>query len=101
MTSVSTHVLDTTKGQPAQGVRVRLETQRGQLIGAMTTDANGRIANFGREVEPGDYRLVFETKEYDAASFFVQVSLDIRLGDGHTHVPLLLSRYGVTSYRGS
>ena len=101
MTSVSTHVLDTTKGQPATGVRVRLETQKGQLIGAMTTDADGRIASFGREVEPGDYRLVFETKEYDGGSFFVQVSLDVRLGDGHTHIPLLLSRYGITSYRGS
>ena len=101
MTSVSTHILDTTKGQPAKGVRVRLETQKGQLIGAMTTDENGRIASFGRDVEPGDYRLVFETREYDASGFFLQVSLDVKLGDGHTHIPLLLSRYGISSYRGS
>ena len=101
MTTVSTHVLDTTKGVPANGVRVRLETQQGQLISAMTTDANGRIASFGREVEPGDYRLVFETRGYDGGAFFLQVSLDVKLGEGHTHIPLLLSRFGISSYRGS
>src|SRR5262249_10081690 len=101
MTTLSTHVLDTTTGRPASGVRVRLETQRGQLIGATRTDADGRIVSFGHEVEPGEYRLVFETREYDREVFFRQVTLDVTLGDGHTHIPLLLSRFGVTSYRGS
>jgi 5-hydroxyisourate hydrolase len=102
MTSVSTHVLDTTTGRPATGVRVRLETQRdGRVIARAKTDADGRIKELGRDLEPGTYRIVFETREYAKDAFFAQVTLDVELGDGHTHVPLLLSRYGITSYRGS
>lgn len=100
--SVSTHVLDTTKGAPAAGVRVRLETQRdGKVVGTATTDADGRIRELGRDLEPGVYRIVFETREYMKDAFFAQITLDVTLADGHTHVPLLLSRFGVTSYRGS
>jgi len=102
MTSVSTHVLDTTTGKPATGVRVRLETQRdGRVIASAKTDADGRIKELGRDLEPGTYRIVFETREYAKDAFFAQVTLDVELGEGHTHVPLLLSRYGITSYRGS
>jgi 5-hydroxyisourate hydrolase len=100
--SVSTHVLDTTKGAPAAGVRVRLETQRdAKVVGTATTDAEGRIRELGHDLEPGVYRIVFETREYMKDAFFAQITLDVTLADGHTHVPLLLSRFGVTSYRGS
>jgi len=95
-------VLDTTSGKPAAGVRVRLETQRdAKLIASAKTDAEGRINELARDLDPGVYRLVFETREYAADAFFAQVTLDVTLAEGHTHVPLLLSRYGVTSYRGT
>ena len=100
--SLSTHVLDTTSGKPAVGVRVRLETQRdAKLIASAKTDAEGRIKELARDLDPGVYRLVFETREYAADSFFAQVTLDVNLAEGHTHVPLLLSKFGITSYRGS
>jgi 5-hydroxyisourate hydrolase len=99
--SLSTHVLDTTTGRPAAGVRVRLETQRdARVVGSAKTDVDGRINELARDLDPGVYRIVFETREYAADSFFVQVTLDVNVAEGHTHVPLLLSRYGVTSYRG-
>ena len=100
--SLSTHVLDTTLGKPAAGVRVRLETQKGaKVIATAKTDADGRIKELATGLEPGVYRLVFETREYSADAFFAQVTLDVDLADGHTHVPLLLSKFGITSYRGS
>ena len=100
--SLSTHVLDTTRGEPAAGVRVRLETQRdAKVIATAKTDADGRIKELARDLDPGVYRLVFETREYAADSFFAQVTLDVDLPEGHTHVPLLLSKFGITSYRGS
>jgi 5-hydroxyisourate hydrolase len=100
--SLSTHVLDTTKGAPAVGVRVRLETQRdAKLLATATTDADGRVKDFARDLDPGVYRIVFETREYARDGFFAQVTLDVQLGEGHTHVPLLLSRFGITSYKGS
>ena len=100
--SLSTHVLDTTTGRPAAGVRVRLETQRdARVVASAKTDVEGRIKELARDLDPGVYRIVFETREYAADSFFAQVTLDVNVAEGHTHVPLLLSRYGVTSYRGS
>ena len=100
--SLSTHVLDTTLGKPAAGVRVRLETRRdAKVIATAKTDADGRIKELARDLDPGVYRLVFETREYAADAFFAQVTLDVTLAEGHTHVPLLLSKFGVTSYRGS
>ncbi len=100
MASVSTHVLDTTSGQPASGLRVELHRD-GAAVARGVTDHDGRIRQLGRDLEPGVYRLVFETRAYAADAFFVRVALDVRLEEGHTHVPLLVSRYGVTSYRGS
>jgi len=100
--SLSTHVLDTTTGKPASGLRVRLETQRdAKVIATSKTDGEGRVRELARDLDPGVYRLVFETREYAPDVFFVQVTLDVQLPEGHTHVPLLLSRYGITSYRGS
>ena len=94
--SVSTHVLDTGRGEPAPGVRVEL--YRGEdFIAAAETDADGRIADLARELEPDSYRLVF----HPPSEFFSRVAFDLRLEDGHYHVPLLVAPYGCTSYRGS
>ncbi|HUQ40960.1 MAG TPA: hydroxyisourate hydrolase [Candidatus Limnocylindrales bacterium] len=98
--SVSTHVLDTTTGKPAPGVRVELQRD-GKAVGSGVTDADGRIRELGRELESGTYRLIFDTRAYSAEGFFSRVALDVDLAAPHTHIPLLLSRFGVTSYRGS
>jgi 5-hydroxyisourate hydrolase len=91
MISLSTHVLDTGRGQPAEGVRVELVG-----VAEATTDADGR-ARLAEDLEPGEYRLVF----HPPSPFFTRVELTVRLEDGHYHVPLLVSPYGCASYRGS
>jgi 5-hydroxyisourate hydrolase len=93
--TVSTHVLDTERGRPAAGVRVEL--YRGdELIGAGTTDDDGRIALLS-DAESGVYRIVF----HPPSPFFRRVELEVELAAGHTHVPLLVSSYACASYRGS
>ncbi len=95
MTSISTHVLDTERGEPASAVRVEL--YRGsELVSSRETDEDGRIPDLA-EVEPGAYRLVF----HPPSPFFRRVELEVELTDGHYHVPLLLSPYACTTYRGS
>lgn len=103
---LSTHVLDTLKGEPASGVVVRLETA-GRELGRGTTDGDGRISNFGAGLlGAGVYRLVFETEAYFGSgqpAFFPEVVVTFRV-DGHRpryHVPLLLSSYSYSTYRGS
>jgi len=96
VTSLSTHVLDTGVGRPAAGVRVEL-FHDGALIGSGTTDADGRIAQLGDRLETGLHTLVF----HPPSAFFHRVALDVELGDGHHHVPLLISPYSCASYRGS
>ena len=91
MISLSTHVLDTSRGRPAAGVRVELVG-----VGEWTTDDDGR-ARLADELEPGEYRLVF----HPPSPFFTRVELSVQLEDGHYHVPLLVSRYGCATYRGS
>ena len=94
--TLSTHVLDTERGRPAAGVRVQLH--RGdELVDERETDEDGRIASLGGELEPGASRLVF----HPPSTFFRRVELEVELGEGHTHVPLLVSSYGCTTYRGS
>ena len=95
MASLSTHVLDTGEGRPAAGVRVELH-RGAELIAADETDADGRIAQLG-EVEPGAYRLVF----HPPSPFFRRVELEVEVGEGHSHVPLLVSPYSCASSRGS
>ena len=93
--TISTHVLDTERGRPAAGVRVEL--YRGdELVGSGETDDDGRIRELG-EGEPGAYRIVF----HPPSPFFRRVELEIELADGHYHVPLLVSSYQCTTYRGS
>ncbi len=102
--TLSTHVLDTTNGIPAAGVDVALYRD-GALAARATTGKDGRVAKLGDEHEPGSYRLVFDVGAYFRArqldTFFGSVSLEVRLGGGHQHIPLLVSRYGIVSYLGS
>jgi 5-hydroxyisourate hydrolase len=94
--SLSTHVLDTGQGTPARGVRVEL-FRESELVAEGATDDDGRIAGFAEALEPGAYRLVF----YPPSPYFRRVELEVELGDGHHHVPLLVSPYACASYRGS
>ena len=94
--SLSTHVLDTEHGRPGTGVRVEL--YRGdERLAAGETDGVGRIAALAGELEPGAYRLVF----HPASPYFRRVELELDLDEGHHHVPLLVSSYSCTTYRGS
>lgn len=114
MTRISTHVLDTAKGQPATDVPVRLERRNAsgiwRLLAAARTDQDGRCAQLLPEKEaltPGLYRLGFETATYFAARKLnglyplVEITFQVRDGEQHFHIPLLLSPNGFTTYRGS
>ena len=94
--TLSTHVLDTERGRPAAGVRVELFAPRATLVGDGVTDDDGRIRELAHGAA-GTYRIVF----HPPSPFFKRVELEIELGDGHHHVPLLVSSYGCASYRGS
>ena len=98
MASLSTHVLDTASGRPASGVAVSLERD-GAVIASGVTNGDGRIAELAGSLAPGRYRLVFELP---VNTFFRRVALDIEIGtDSKYHVPLLITPFAVTSYRGS
>ena len=105
--TISTHVLDTERGVPAQGVRVTLSRlDVGSAPIRMTqalTDADGRVRDLlERPLQSGDYRLEFDVGREDGA-FFTKIALDLRVEDTSRsyHVPLLLSPYAMTTYRGS
>ena len=93
--TVSTHVLDTERGMPVAGVRVELLREH-DLVGAGETDADGRIRQLA-DADPGTYRIVF----HPSSPFFRRVELEVDLGPGHHHVPLLVSSYACATYRGS
>ena len=98
MSTLSTHVLDTAAGLPATGIRVVLETRSGTPLDEAVTDHDGRIGSLGGELAAGDYVLRFET----AGVFFPEVVVVFTIADGrHHHVPVLLSPYGYSTYRGS
>jgi 5-hydroxyisourate hydrolase len=111
--SVSTHVLDTSTGRPAAGVRVALEALDRQAgwrrLGEGATGDDGRIAGLAAEgrLLAGTYRLVFETGAWFAGrgvdTFYPEVSVVFEVSDPsqHVHVPLLLSPFGYSTYRGS
>lgn len=94
--SLSTHVLDTGRGEPARGVRVEL-LRGDDLVGSGQTDDDGRIPELAAQLDAGEYRLVF----HPPSPFFRRVELEVSLDDGHYHVPLLVSPFGCASYRGS
>ena len=98
---ISTHVLDTAKGRPATGVRILLFRDE-QLVFDGVTDADGR-ARLAERAEPGTYRLTFDTGSYNPGGFFPEATIVFRIenGEQHYHVPLLLSPFGYSTYRGS
>jgi 5-hydroxyisourate hydrolase len=105
VSGITTHVLDTSRGCPAAGVPVVLE--RGadsgwQPVGRGTTDADGRVSDLlsGRP-EDGRYRLVFDTGAYSRFYPEVTVTFVVDGDEDHYHVPLLLSPFGYSTYRGS
>jgi 5-hydroxyisourate hydrolase len=111
MSTLSTHVLDAASGQPAAGVRVALHRRDGdgwEPLGEAVTDGDGRV----RDLAPGGlgagvHRLVFATGEYFAATgqagFYPEVPVVFEISDTgrHYHVPLLLSPFAFSTYRGS
>jgi 5-hydroxyisourate hydrolase len=102
--SVSTHVLDAVAGRPAAGIAVRLEDAAGTVLGRARTDADGRVAALATPVAPGIHRLIFDVGAYlGPDAFFPEVVLTFRIVDvaARHHVPLLLSPYSYTTYRGS
>ncbi|MFJ8815303.1 hydroxyisourate hydrolase [Amycolatopsis thermoflava] len=105
MSLVTTHVLDTAAGRPAADVAVRLETIDGTVIAQGHTDDDGRVRDLGpAELDPGVYRLVFDTGAYlGPDAFFPEVTVAFRITDGtqHHHVPVLLSPFSYSTYRGS
>ena len=108
MSTLSTHVLDTSVGRPAEGIEVVLETVAGQRIDDGVTDADGRVGSIGpTRLNPGDYRLRFASGRYFAAAgveaFYPEVVVVFTVTDGeqHYHVPVLLNPFGYSTYRGS
>lgn len=110
MSQVTTHVLDAAFGTPAVGVGVTLDRQTPDgwsEVGGGATGADGRIAELGPErAEAGVYRLTFATGDYFEAtrrpSFYPEVQITFRVsGTEHYHVPLLLSPFAYSTYRGS
>jgi 5-hydroxyisourate hydrolase len=121
VSAVSTHVLDSTLGRPAVGVPVRLEqvgssgadapgtgTPAASVLAAAVTDEDGRVSELGPpDLAAGVYRLVFEVAAYFTAAgrdaFYPEVAVTFRASGtgGHYHVPLLLSPFAYTTYRGS
>lgn len=108
---ITTHVLDTSIGRPAKNVPARLHrvTETGEfLLGESATNADGRIADLlDVPLETGRYRITFDTAAYFAergvACFYPEVSILFEILDAtqHHHVPLLLSPFGYSTYRGS
>lgn len=113
MSAITTHILDISTGVPASGVAVSLERQTAdgwEIIGKGATDDDGRLKNLLNSdavLQTGNYRLTFDTGNYFAQkhieSFYPQVTVAFTVRDAaqHYHVPLLLSPFGYSTYRGS
>jgi 5-hydroxyisourate hydrolase len=107
--TISTHVLDVARGVPAAGVPVSLERLEGAdwaHVGEAVTDADGRasLVPDGPGALGGRFRLTFDAAAYHGPEAFhpqVVVVVELASGSGHTHVPLLLSPFGYTTYRGT
>jgi 5-hydroxyisourate hydrolase len=109
MSQLTTHILDTSSGKPAQGVLITLYNSENEQIAKGITNADGRITDLLPEkmiLNKGVYKLIFESGSYFASmkinTFYprVQVEFEIK-DDSHYHVPLLLNPYGYSTYRGS
>ena len=111
---ITTHILDVSKGRPASGVPVTLEyfadSTTWRELGRDVTNADGRATNLlssDSTLQPGTYKLSFDTSAYFASqnidSFYPEVTVTFLVNDAlqHYHVPLLLSPFGFSTYRGS
>ncbi|XP_039135398.1 uric acid degradation bifunctional protein TTL isoform X3 [Dioscorea cayenensis subsp. rotundata] len=120
---ITTHVLDVARGCPGKGIEVQLEMWRNQqnypsfkeqssgnwsLLGSSVTDSDGRsghLMNIIDDITPGIYRISFNTGKYNPSGFFPYISIVFEIKESqkseHFHVPLLLSPFSVTTYRGS
>jgi 5-hydroxyisourate hydrolase len=109
MSPITTHVLDTAKGIPAENVPIHLESwinSDWQLLGRGSTNADGRLTNL---LEPGslakgNYRISFDVEKYFSSQNIypvVRIEFEILNPEQHYHVPLLLSPFGYSTYRGS
>jgi 5-hydroxyisourate hydrolase len=109
VSTISTHVLDTSVGKPAAGVRVTFERKNSEVLASATTDADGRVVRFAEsfDVSPGAYCLRFNTSEYFTKTsrpvFYPEVVIAFRIeaANEHFHIPLLVSPFGYSTYRGS
>lgn len=117
MSAITTHILDLSRGLPAEHVPVVLSRQRGDTweeLGSGRTDDDGRLKTLlaaGQPLEPGVFRLRFDTSSYFVSqgvkSFYPEVLVVFEIpaladgGRAHYHVPLLLSPFGFSTYRGS
>lgn len=112
MSGITTHVLDTSRGRPADGVPVTLARMDEQgswaSVGSGRTDADGRLRTLlAVAPAPGTYRLTFDTRTYFEAAHLpvfypsVAITFATAAGEDHYHVPLLLSPFGYSTYRGS
>jgi 5-hydroxyisourate hydrolase len=112
MTGITTHVLDTARGRPAAGMRVTLEARAADgwtEVGGGVTDADGRVPGLAAAgtVRAGVHRVSFATGDWFAAQgirgFYPQVTVECLIEDpeAHYHIPLLISPYGYSTYRGS
>ncbi|HEX2831843.1 MAG TPA: hydroxyisourate hydrolase [Thermoanaerobaculia bacterium] len=103
MAGITTHVLDTATGRPAANLRITLVRGEESLFDGVT-DGDGRARVLAPEATtPGVYRITFDTGSYNAEGFFPEASIVFRIVDAsqHYHVPLLLSPFGYSTYRGS
>ena len=105
--SLSTHVLDAVSGRPATGVVVTLTDAAGTTLTTAATDDDGRVARLGDDLSAGVYRLHFDTASYFRATntpaFYPEIVIAFEITDpaGKYHVPVLLSPYAYSTYRGS
>ena len=105
--SLSTHVLNAVTGKPAIGVEVSLADDAGEILATAATDADGRVTSLAAHLASGIYRLRFDTRGYFATlgidGFYpeVVVAFEVTDPDSRHHVPLLLSPYSYSTYRGS
>jgi 5-hydroxyisourate hydrolase len=109
MSTISTHVLDTSLGKPAAGIRITLRRDL-SILGSSVTDDDGRVRDLlehGSSLSEGDYTLTFSVADYFASSgrdaFYTDIQINFRIAaeSEHYHVPLLLSPFGYSTYRGS
>ena len=112
MSQLTTHILDTSIGKPAEGVSVILEQHKSgswKKYAEGISNKDGRISDLlvpGQHLDKGSYRLVFDSSSYfkklDKKTFYPSITIEFEISDNsHYHVPLLLNPYGYSTYRGS